>query len=110
MSNIEETLTGALATLRRTNSPLASIVSQALVEIQRLQSPWIPVGDAQPPEGVEVLCATPRWESGIRFGRWWPELGEWRITGHNHAEHVSHWMPLPDVPAPVPEAFATTEF
>jgi hypothetical protein len=68
-----------------TRDPAASLGSMA----------WIPVTDRLPSRGSSVLCVNA--EQRV-YGQGWFSEGDYAIRW-NEAVHVTHWMPLPALPA-----------
>jgi hypothetical protein len=56
---------------------------------------WIPVTERLPNRGSSVLCVNA--EQRV-YGQGWFSEGDYAIRW-NEAVHVTHWMPLPALPA-----------
>jgi hypothetical protein len=65
-------------------------------------SPWVKCSERQPPEGGEYLVVLasepPRvavgvWTNGVRYPLW--SVGNFGVADRD----VTHWMPLPELPA-----------
>jgi hypothetical protein len=61
---------------------------------------WIPVEERLPDIGVSVLCSSkePPSQDLVWIGQ--REQYEWYFPGANEMGQPTHWMPLPEPPAP----------